>query len=86
MEALPNEGVLKLCITKCSNSGEALEAAKEVVRKHLNGEETWSEDLLISAKSSLCFDITETERTPLRMSKTSLFAYYRKTKEGHSKY
>ena len=83
MEAPPNEGVLKFFIKKCSNTVEAFEAAMHVVENHLSGKEPWDEDLLVSARSSLCFDKTETERTPLKMSKTSMYSYYRNTQKGH---
>lgn len=55
MDAKVNEGLLSFTLYRCTDPVEALKEAKNVIEQHLKPE-TWTEEFLSSAKSSLIFE------------------------------
>lgn len=79
-----NEGCLLFSLYKASNIVGAYFKAKYILEEYLSGGE-FEEDLLMSAKSTVVFEVVEQEKCPADVVEQSLLNYYKRVDDHYNR-
>ncbi|XP_071154933.1 uncharacterized protein C05D11.1-like [Mytilus edulis] len=85
MYVKPEKNLLFYVLTKSSNIVNAYQKGKNIVMGYINGENSFSEVELESARSSLIFEIIEEEKTVTKVAQQSLLSYFRGVDHNYNK-
>ena len=80
-----SEGLLFFSLFKATQLVSAYKEAFNIVKKHVDGQEKWSDSLLESSKSSLIFDLIQREKSVSGLSFESMLCYYRQVDIDYNK-